>query len=633
MVDSKALPSLERSPGKHDNWVENAGGLPSYIERIAKHLHYEKGMEIGHAIAVAVNACRRMCGTGDLNYHGIQHVKPQHQAEACAAIADWEAKKVKAHVSKGKRLHLTDEEIAGLLGELDGTPVSKAHWDVSNELRGWHGRWIKAGSKSQHQKAGVWELQDGRHGLFVDGKQTPIKTYSTKSAAKAALQRHLAHDPKPIRGSSRGSKTATVNGKKVAVPNKVIADSKRGRSKKPFTASQVSAHTDAQTMLDALYGYKGDKLTSERKLLAGITAMSWEKQFEKFNKLDKNQLSELRALASKHVKLSRNDKERRIAYEVLYTIERQQRWRADNNMGHLDTQTQVSVKDVAASLKANRGKPVKAKSLPSQGTRLKPLGFNPSPNEQEIALATEANRKSRYTGKVWRHQSNYRQLTGDMAHYYAVTRASHPDLESLGLNPIQMNSVLTDMNNTQIKRYLSLRRRGKSHNAAFNEARLVNYRIASRSMPTAEAIAFYKAAFDEEQEGVRFKIEKRDDDLQIAFGYATLAIDANGNVQTDHSGDFIDNPEDVEKAAYDYALQSRDGGLMHLKKGVATMVESFAITKEKKAAMGIPQESLPDAAWWIGLKVHDSALWHDIKSGKYPMFSVEGTGYRTVVEA
>lgn len=38
MVSSRIYPDLERSPGKSDNWVERAGGLPDYIERIAKHL-------------------------------------------------------------------------------------------------------------------------------------------------------------------------------------------------------------------------------------------------------------------------------------------------------------------------------------------------------------------------------------------------------------------------------------------------------------------------------------------------------------------------------------------------------------------------------------------------------------------
>jgi len=81
--------------GKRKNWVEKAGGLPSYIKRIAKHLQ-EKGMDQSRAIATAVNAAKKMCATGDLNFPGSQQVNPGSKAEACAAVADWEAKKAKS---------------------------------------------------------------------------------------------------------------------------------------------------------------------------------------------------------------------------------------------------------------------------------------------------------------------------------------------------------------------------------------------------------------------------------------------------------------------------------------------------------------------------------------------------------
>jgi hypothetical protein len=93
-VPSDAYPDLGHG-GK--NWVTKAGGLPRYIERIAKHLHYEKGFTESAAIATAVNLVKKMCATGDVNWPGIQHVKPPSQAEACAAVAEWEAKKKAAH--------------------------------------------------------------------------------------------------------------------------------------------------------------------------------------------------------------------------------------------------------------------------------------------------------------------------------------------------------------------------------------------------------------------------------------------------------------------------------------------------------------------------------------------------------
>ena len=85
---------LDRSP--RSNWVERGGGLPSYIERIAVHLVNEKGMTASHAIATAVNAAKRMCATGDLNWPGLQNVNPGSRAQACAAVAQWEALKATA---------------------------------------------------------------------------------------------------------------------------------------------------------------------------------------------------------------------------------------------------------------------------------------------------------------------------------------------------------------------------------------------------------------------------------------------------------------------------------------------------------------------------------------------------------
>jgi hypothetical protein len=77
---------------KRQNWVSKAGGLPAYIKRIEKHL-MAKGMSESRAIATAKNAAQKMCDTGDLNFPGSQEVNPGSRAEACAAIAEWNAKR------------------------------------------------------------------------------------------------------------------------------------------------------------------------------------------------------------------------------------------------------------------------------------------------------------------------------------------------------------------------------------------------------------------------------------------------------------------------------------------------------------------------------------------------------------
>jgi hypothetical protein len=80
------------------NWVDDVGGLPGYIKRIARHLQ-RKGMTESRAVATAVNAVKRMCATGDLNWPGLQSVNPGSRAQACAAVASWNAKRARARAT------------------------------------------------------------------------------------------------------------------------------------------------------------------------------------------------------------------------------------------------------------------------------------------------------------------------------------------------------------------------------------------------------------------------------------------------------------------------------------------------------------------------------------------------------
>jgi hypothetical protein len=100
---SRIHPGLDRSP--KENWVDKAGGLPQYIRRIAKHIHYDSGLSISHAIAAAVERVKVLCAKGN--------------AEACAAVADWNRKRaqtrVKATEVRGRPL--TDLEFAEILAK------------------------------------------------------------------------------------------------------------------------------------------------------------------------------------------------------------------------------------------------------------------------------------------------------------------------------------------------------------------------------------------------------------------------------------------------------------------------------------------------------------------------------------
>ena len=82
--------SLDASPKK--NWVENAGGLPKYIRMVA-HALIRSGKDKSRAISMAIGIVKNWA-------EGKGKVSPKVRAAAAKAIAEWEAKKAKAHVSK-----------------------------------------------------------------------------------------------------------------------------------------------------------------------------------------------------------------------------------------------------------------------------------------------------------------------------------------------------------------------------------------------------------------------------------------------------------------------------------------------------------------------------------------------------
>jgi hypothetical protein len=128
----------------------------------------------------------------------------------------------------------------------------------------------------------------------------------------------------------------------------------------------------------------------------------------------------------------------------------------------------------------------------------------------------------------------------------------------------------------------------------------------------------------------RFKIEKSDDDKMLAFGWANVSVRSDGEVIEDWQEDIVE-PEELERAAYEYVLLYREGGEMHERGGAAVLVESVVFTEEKMQAMGIPAGTLP-VGWWIGFKVTDRGVWEKVKDGTYPMFSIEGEAERVEAE-
>lgn len=127
----------------------------------------------------------------------------------------------------------------------------------------------------------------------------------------------------------------------------------------------------------------------------------------------------------------------------------------------------------------------------------------------------------------------------------------------------------------------------------------------------------------------RVAITKANDDKMLAFGWANVSLTADGEVIEDWQNDIIE-PEELENAAYNFVELYREGGEMHERGGTAVLIESVVFTEEKMKAIGIPEGTLP-VGWWIGFKVLDEDVWEKVKSGEYPMFSIEGEAERVEV--
>jgi len=128
----------------------------------------------------------------------------------------------------------------------------------------------------------------------------------------------------------------------------------------------------------------------------------------------------------------------------------------------------------------------------------------------------------------------------------------------------------------------------------------------------------------------RLVVMKSDDDQQLVFGWASVAVRVSGEEIVDWQEDIVEIG-DLELAAYDYVVDFGTAGEMHERGGVGRLIESAVFTKEKAAAMGIPNGYMPEG-WWVGFRIYDNEVWQKIKDGTYSMFSIEGTAAREKVQ-
>lgn len=123
-----------------------------------------------------------------------------------------------------------------------------------------------------------------------------------------------------------------------------------------------------------------------------------------------------------------------------------------------------------------------------------------------------------------------------------------------------------------------------------------------------------------------FKVAKANDSEGLVSGWANVAVNADGSLPLDWQDDII-RPETLEKAAINFMMDYRGSGAMHEGDSKGIVVESIVFTKEKQAAIGIPEGVIPEG-WFITVKILDPVVFEQVKNGTFKMFSIQGHAKR-----
>jgi cation transport regulator ChaB len=181
--------------------------------------------------------------------------------------------------------------------------------------------------------------------------------------------------------------------------------------------------------------------------------------------------------------------------------------------------------------------------------------------------------------------------------------------------PAAAQSVFRNVVNSQEERGLSTERAFRSAWAALKAQGWVKNEDTGK-WHKVEKIAWHKLE----------QVQKVDSERQYVFGWASVAIAKDGTQVEDLQGDLID-VEDLEDAAYQFALDYRGTGVMHQGEVVGQLIESFMVTPEKLDALGLPPDALPQGLW-VGFHVPDAEVFAKVKAGEFRMFSIQGDAIR-----
>ena len=173
--------SLDTHPGEK-NWVEEAGGLPEYICRIARSISTKRGKSISNAIQIAVGVVKRWA-------KGVGDVDADTRAKAAAAVAQWEAIKAKAHAKSAVKTSHSESPLEDLQVKLASSVVIP----IPPYVR------VKDG-QTQHVDAHT------RHVTYADVKDDLSKG--------GGIQHRSLNEPKPGSPEAKGAKGSKLGANK-----------------------------------------------------------------------------------------------------------------------------------------------------------------------------------------------------------------------------------------------------------------------------------------------------------------------------------------------------------------------------------------------------------------------------------
>lgn len=111
------------------NWVARVGGLPAYIQNVAKGI-MKSGKSESTAIASAIAVMKRWAS-------GVGHVSPEVRAAAAKALAEWEAKRAASRAKSAVK-----KVASAVSGGGGSKETQEAAWEEALHPRGRGGKWV-----------------------------------------------------------------------------------------------------------------------------------------------------------------------------------------------------------------------------------------------------------------------------------------------------------------------------------------------------------------------------------------------------------------------------------------------------------------------------------------------------------